>query len=34
MYLFPIIGETMQQLEVFQYAIEIDINIGYYMIDF
>ena len=26
------IGETMQQLEVFQYAAELDLNIGYYTI--
>ena len=31
-YLLPIIGDTMYQLEGFQYSMEIDLNMGYYTI--
>ena len=31
-YPLPIIGETMQQLEGFQYATTLDLNVGYYTI--
>ena len=29
-YLLPIIGEAMQQLEGFQYAVALYLNVGYY----
>ena len=32
MYPLPRIGETMKQLELFQYATTIDLNMGYYTI--
>ena len=31
-YPLPTIGETIQQLQVFQYATELDLNMGYYTI--
>ena len=32
MYPPPSIGETMKQLEGFQYAVSLDLNMGYYNI--
>ena len=32
-YPMPIIGNTIQKLEVLQYSISLDLNMGYYTID-